>query len=207
MAFPVNGVLDQFNRADGGLGSAWTANLFGSETGTLAIASNAATGPSADVGRSWWNASVTSSADCEVFIDLPTVDTTRVFSRIINPGSGSASGYAASFGFSGVLQYHRIDNAVRTVLGANEAWDATAGDSVGLDVTGSTLTAEQKVGGTWSSVSSRSDATYTAAGVIALELTDVIVSADSFGGGPFVSGPGPMILGQPDLRRPSFGPF
>lgn len=78
----------------------------------------------------------------------------------------------------------RADNGSPTQLGSAFAFTVSSGDSLGLSVVGSTLTAYYKSGsGSWTTLGSRTDATYSAAGNLMIIATDAGAVLDDFGGG------------------------
>lgn len=143
---------DSFNRADGGLGSNWTK----SSTDALAIASNVVVGTSNHC-VSYWSANTwVNDQYCQLTIGGAA---SRYHGAVVRHQSGSLSYYVmfANIAASQATIY-RFDNGSGSLLGSvvgSIAW--AAGDTMKLDVAGSTLTAYRNGG----SIFTRSDATYT----------------------------------------------
>jgi hypothetical protein len=100
---------------------------------------------------------------------------------------------------SGTLRYFRLDDNVSTILGADETVTLGVGDSLGLEIVGSTLQAYKKTGGTWSvACPSRTDSAYASAGNIGLGADGTATRLTDFGGGtiPAVGVTRPMFRGS-----------
>jgi hypothetical protein len=206
VAFPVTGTLDSFDRVDSAtLGANWTADIWGFGWASLDIVSNAADSNSA-AESNWWNGT-TFGPDVEVtttikssFLDVDdggggwTPTDASLFARIASPGTAGIDGYYIDF-FGGpnggyTAWIYRLDNRVSTILGAAyTGFSIDAGDKFGFSVVGSTLTFYRKpAAGSWAQVSTtRTDATYSAAGYIGLLGASAGVGVDAefddFGGG------------------------
>jgi hypothetical protein len=184
MAFPVSSVLDSFDRADGAVGANWTKLWSGDLD--LQIVSNLAC---CNTANGWanggWNGA-TYGPDCEGYVTISTVsNTTRVYARVNSLGTaGGPSGYRVSYdGFSEV-KIERMDSGTATLLGALITKSFSNGDAFGIEVVGSTITCYRKPsGGSWASLGSRTDTTYSSAGYIGLELYHEITRVNDFGGG------------------------
>lgn len=183
-AFPVNGILDNFNRADGALGANWGGKLFSGDSGGCTVVSNQASCTASQ--SDYWSAS-TFGPDCEVYATLPSTAGPfgGIFARAINPGTGTFCAYEVYIYQPGsVLQVYRIDNGTYNQLGADIAQTISNGDSAGIEIIGSTITVYYKVGaGAWASVGSRTDATYSGAGYIGIEGDGGTFPFENFGGG------------------------
>lgn len=193
MAFPVSGILDDFNRADGPIGANWTSPATAEDTLTPTISSNQAAFPDLSNGG-YWNVS-TFGPDCEVYSSVPTEGGNIVhYLRITSPGA-LCDGYRLLWNTAFQrLQYFRWDNGVATQLGANDdtVVGPVSGNSVGADMVGSTLTAYINQG-SWAAYASRTDSTYSAAGYIGLFGNNATVRRDDFGGGTVVVAPSPPL--------------
>lgn len=189
MAFPSTGVLEVFTGANGTDISTLTnwGILGGAADGQ--VNTNAASNVSASgnyVGNYLDN--TTYGPDSEAFITVTVLASYfGVFARLTTP-TGSYDAYQASWSASD-LTAQRNDNAVQTQLGATVTLAKTAGDTLGLEVIGSTIKVYTETGGTWTERLSRADATYSAAGNIGWDLFDATTAMrlDDFGGGSVVA--------------------
>lgn len=197
MAFPTTTVLETFaGGAQSPPNASWTNSIVSTEgtfqrdgagLGALATGSNA---------TAWWNAGTFTDVECfqTVSVKAGSGNPIKLFARIVSPGSATPNGYvlkmreaagAANDGWEIV----RIDAGVDTVLGAIPTQEVTAGDLMGFTVYGSTLEAWYKpAAGAWTLISSRTDSTYSAAGVIGTGISFSTGRVDDFGGGNIVSG-------------------
>ncbi len=181
MAFPTTGVLDTFNRANGNVGANWTAPVW-TDIDPLTIVSN--TVRFSTVGNDaggYWNPN-SFGPDCEVFLTMTSVDDVYMILRGTTPGDPTLDGYAGRFQPGSTFVY-RIDNAVKTQLGATITTTISNADAAGAAAVGSDITVYTNHGGTWASVGTRSDATYSASGRIGLFSGSVATQGDDFGGG------------------------
>jgi hypothetical protein len=198
MAFPTNStVLDNFNRANGGPGTNWS-NYYGDSA--CAIVSNALTGIASSYGGSYWNVT-TFGPDCEIYYDVPTAaagDALNLVARGANMGGGSPNGYTIYITpNTGVWTFGRLDAGAFTQLGATVTQVVSNADAVGMSVVGSTITAYYKAsGGSWTSIATRTDTTYSAAGNFGFELQNATLRIDNFSGGTVVAGPTILLLNQ-----------
>jgi hypothetical protein len=191
MSFPTTSILDDFNRtAEGPPPSAnWTLVFgVGSKTdGTCLV--RGSTGSGNDNG-SYWNVE-TFGPDTEVFATVTTkTGFCDLLVRLANVPGATTDGYSVAINSStNLVRHFRIDNAVFTLLGANESQTITNGDSWGYKMIGSTMQAYYKVGaGPWLAIGSgRSDSTYSAAGYIGLTMESSSAQYDNFGGGSIVT--------------------
>lgn len=192
VAFPQNSFIDQFNRANQDpLGSpGWTCPMLSGNT-NVKISSNALSGNST-ANSAYYSAS-TFGADCEVYCKLSTKAVNSLFGvylRIANPNSaGATDGYGVDMAFvngtnNDTMRIVRFDNDARTVL-TSATREVSAADSIGCEIIGSGLTSYYQAGaGSWSSISTFSDSTYSAAGYLGLVLNGANSNgADDFGGG------------------------
>jgi hypothetical protein len=200
MAFPTTSILDNFNRADGDVGSNWGAPAW-IDTVRLAISTNQVQFNDAG-GGGYYNVS-TYGPDSEVYITITTLSgSLELYLRLDTPGA-AANGYRLRFrsAFAQLL-YYRLDGGVATQLGATDTLTLSSGDSVGGDMVGSTLTAYTNQGA-WGSISTRTDTTYTAAGYIGIDGSATAMLADNFGGGtigaapPATPGPALVVVYSP----------
>jgi hypothetical protein len=197
MAFPTTGVLDDFNRADGVVGSAWTKNPMNSGADDLEIVSNRVRPATPTDSEVYWNAN-TFGPDSEVYWTVVTqpagTENAGSFGRmrLVDPSASSSTvdGYSVEF-YDGASNFiFRVDNAVQTQLGATIVNAFSSGVQVGGSVVGSTISVfENGV-----AIDTRTDSAYTAAGYISLGGYDSATRTlrlDDFGGGTFVPDPVP----------------
>jgi hypothetical protein len=186
MTFPVSSVLDNFDRANGAVGSSWSKIWSGDLS--LYVNTNAvANDGSAGWSNGGWNPG-TFGADCEAYLTLTTVNTSgmNLYARMsaLNT-AGGPNGYRLSYNGDGTWNIQRLDAGSTTTLGAaNIARTIANGAAVGLEIVGATLTFYYKAsGGSWSAVTTRTDATYRDAGYIGMEFQGNTWRGDNFGGG------------------------
>ena len=187
--FPTTGILDNFNRADEDplANGNWSGPLF-SGGGQMRIVTNHAETAAGGFGRSYWSAANFGS-DCEAYIDTTTAtpaagEQLGLFARIANAGTTTVDCYDCFHLVTGsIVVIERIDDGAETQLGASISNTLSSGEGLGLEIIGSTITAYKKSGGSWSSLGSRTDSTYSAAGRIALGSHGDNAEPDDFGGG------------------------
>ncbi len=89
-------------------------------------------------------------------------------------------------------QIRRRDNVTPTVLGADMNQELSSGDSVGMSLVGSTISAYYRSGaGAWTLVGSRTDSTYTgpwSIGIKTVQASPLAWKTIPFGGGTVVAG-------------------
>jgi len=192
MAFPTTSVLDNFNRADGELGSNWSNPAY-STFGPLAIISNTAYSPS-PYDDGYWNVA-TFGPDCEVYVTLTTIqgesEYVYIYARYVNPGTlcdGYKLGHKYVAAGNDSFKFYRSDNGADTQIGATIYSNIVQGDKLGLEIVGSTLTPYIYTSGAWSALETRTDTTYSAAGYIGICPTTSTPRLDDFGGGTIAAG-------------------
>lgn len=196
MPFPTTGILDTFSDTEGPPMTGWTtptgvAGLKSNGTVCLANAAN---------GFGIWN-SVLSGADCEAFVTISTATgagaTTAVFARMKDVSSAATlDGYGVVVAEAATDSWtiSVYTNGVPSTLGAGFSQEVANGDSIGIQIIGSTIGAWYKPsGGSWTLLTTRTDSTYAAAGYIALSISDTTGRCDDFGGGTYV----PPAVGNP----------
>lgn len=195
-------VLDSCVRSNEGppLSSSWGNSWLG--TG-LIISSNKCVGNSDGLNRGGYWLSPTYT-DVTVEVTLSTIDELNFYrfvelqARIVNPtSSGTVDGYAARLqddsGGNGIarrVRIYRIDDGAYVALTDNQTHDFVDGDKLRFTISGSSLEVFWSNGGSWTSIGSTTDTTYSAAGNIGLgtntgatKLTMVDFSATDLGGG------------------------
>jgi hypothetical protein len=196
MAFPTTSVLDNFTGTNGDDLPVYSGN-WSTTTGiaNLEIQSNTATGTSSGSNNAnYWNVS-NFGPDSEGFVTISTLpnvgESVGVGVRTQQETSGATvDGYWVFYTRqSGTDNFtlERLDNGVLTQLGADFAQNVSAGDSIGIEVVGTTLTAYYHNGTSWSSLGTRTDSTYSAAGKVLLFTSSTASRLDDFGGGTYVA--------------------
>lgn len=188
-AFPTNPVLDNFDRANEAplANGTWTCP-FESSGNSLRILSNvaAANGTFSDCYWSFRVFGPKSEAYATMSTKSANGGATFVNVRLKDVGV-SPDGYEADIeplaGTDASTTY-RIDNQAYTALGASFSQEWAAGDAIGLEAIGSTITTYRKpVAGSWGSIFTATDTTYAAAGNIAGGINDTTGRMNDFGGG------------------------
>lgn len=197
MAFPINGILDNFDRANADPASGtWTTPVtgFAGLNGALAIQGNQL---GFRAGVAFWNAQQY-GPDCEAYITMATLPATGqgptyVFARLTGLGS-SADGYSADFRITGGVPTTRIMRFLDgsgTELTSRTDITWANGDSIGIEVIGSTIKLYRKNGGAWTELLSTTDTTYPNPGYLGVGMQDANCVLDDFGGGTIATvGPG-----------------
>jgi hypothetical protein len=212
MAFPTTSVLDDFNRANGALGSNWTNDPFGTTQPAPAITSNAVTFGTFGCAA-WWNPG-TFGADSEVFCTVATKPANgtgflQLLARIQTPGSTAGDAYKAELSpatGTDTVDVYRVINGVDTAVGS-VSQEFNAGDKVGMEVTGTGATVTIKIfrhdGVSWAqvgaSISDTNAARIVTAGNIGLGCfqSTATAVADDFGGGTLAAGGGATVTAVP----------
>jgi hypothetical protein len=178
----VTDVTDNFNRADGSLGSNWVDSP--SFTGLSVISNTAGTAASAWSMAYWNPATNTFANDQTASVKCGPQTGTNYMGPIVRHQPGVSSGYFVfrnpGSGPSGGPYLYRLDNGAFTLL-STPAVIVLVGDTLGLGIVGSVLTIY--VNG--SSAATFTDTTYTSGqpGIAAFAAT-----LDDFLAGPIVSG-------------------
>ena len=84
------------------------------------------------------------------------------------------------------VQISRVDNGASTQLGATISQEFTAGDKLGLERRSNDISAFQFTAGSWTSLGTRTDATYTGAKYLGFGSKSTTTRMDDFGGGDTV---------------------
>lgn len=226
-AFPTNATIqDDFNRADtpsvSWTGSQQTSGSYqwsgqsinSSGSSTLGVSSNQMFQSNVNNDNAYLDHVF--GPDSEVSADVPVLPDDgsyiALWARVQNPGSNSYSSYALVYihsDTSSVWALRRYDNATPHQLGTSSfnTSPISAGDSIGLSVTGTgstvRLSAYQKTGGVWSLIGSADDTDanrITSAGYVGVELGDPNVRIDNFSGGDVIQNSTPSA---PALSAPA----
>lgn len=194
MAFPLTGILDTFS----GSLSNWINSQFGDND--LTISGGGVTGPSGVLwgGGAWyWGF----SADMEAYATMAAVpgsgEVMSIWARCQNTDTvtGGLTGYGLFFTgpAAGSWSLVRCVNNDTSDVVTSGSLTASAGDSFGISVVGSTITAYYKATGsnTWSVLGSGTRTDITGAGRIGLEVQNNTGKWDNFGGGSLNAPPAP----------------
>lgn len=189
MSFPTTSVIDNFNRADGGLGAAWQADSAGDSA--LAILTNQIVGVANLAAAAYTVAKYANNQ--EAFVDVPVVDATAGAFVQLNL---RADGLALNNVY--FLRYHhdtgqwefrkRVAGGASAQFGTPVTQAITAGDTIGFSVIGSTLTAYRKTGGVWTQIMQTVDSSVPGTGgdLIGMQISSgasALARLDNFGGG------------------------
>ena len=190
MAFPDVGILDNANRAD----ESPPMTGWGDIVGGIQVVSNAFATSSPGLNISYWDTILTEE-DCQVYATIASNPASNraqyTYARLTDIGASTTDGYALKWNklsATDTLQIIRLDNGGETVLGADFTQELTAGNMFGLQIVGDTLTAYINTGSGWTSLGSRTDSTYSAAGYLGLGIASGTM--DDFGGGGLTAGGG-----------------
>lgn len=205
MAFPVNGILNDFNQANEGPPITGWANIVSG----LIVSSNVCA-PSGSGNRSGYRTTILTAADCEVYATISAVPSANrnmtLLARLHNISGSSIDGYGLRFNkLSGTdtLQIVRVDGGVLTNLGSAISQELVVGNKFGLEIVGGTLTAYVDTGSGWTAVGSATDSTYSVAGYLGIDIGGT-GTLDDFGGGELVAAGGgqpPRSMHQMRMRR------
>ena len=198
---PTTPVLDNFNRANGSVGSNWT-NMHAGSFSTMNIANNVAVNPGSASQYAWnyWNPA-TYGPDVEAYATVANYsgnDTLRIGARV-SANSSTYSGYFVSITATGVWSIIRITNATVTTLASGVTDPISSGDQIGIRIVGSVITALHRTAANgWVAVltyDTANDSTrYTAAGSLSFEFRTSTI--DDFGGGLVAQAPANTQLPQ-----------
>lgn len=190
--FPVNGVLDNFNRANENPATGWTIALSG--LSNIQVISNRAQHGGGTAYAAW--SAGTFAADQGAYIEMPVapvgLEAVGILLRWNNLNTGTETGYMVQQ-LGAVVRAYRIDTGISfTQLGSDISYTPTNGDSFGGKIVGSTITIYTCASGAgcgvsgpgWTVLDTRSDATYSNAGYIGVHSnTGTPPAMDNFGGG------------------------
>jgi fibronectin type 3 domain-containing protein len=185
LPFPRTATLDGFARPTGALGTSWQTPGLG-DPGTVSIKSSGLTGSSAGASSATWRTQ-TFTPDQEAFMTVPTLPGGANFIQLATRVSGLTPANLSCY-FLRVTPSAGKWDLRKKLNGAGSTSIKTftapfaAGDSAGLQVIGSTLTAYRKAGA-WTSVGSVTDTAIPAAGYVSFTLGDTTVRGGAFGGG------------------------
>jgi hypothetical protein len=174
-------VTDNFNRADGSLGSNWLNTLDVSGT-PLAIASNAVTAQGANVVAYWNPAVNTFSADQHAQVTYVTANSGNFGGVLVRHDVTGHSNFYLYYENGPNDNLYRFDSGSFTQIHGTSGGSAVAGDVVRLEVAGTTFT--MKRNGT--TRTTQTDATYSS-GQPGLGAFQGGEKLDDWSGGPIVA--------------------
>jgi hypothetical protein len=143
-----------------------------------------------------WNTSF--GVDQEMYITINTIPNVGSAISIIARGQDTGNvttidGYIVTYtrvAGTDTCNIQRLDNGVGTTLGSTISQEIAAGDSIGIQVRGSTIEGFYRSGsGAWVSLGTRTDTTYTAAGQLCVIGQGTTARLSNFGGGTYVPFP------------------
>lgn len=179
MAFPTTSVLDTFSGTLGG----WTTPAYGDVA--FSIVSGQVTPSSNTWGGGVWTTTV--GPDCEVFVDIPTLglSTKEISLRWRGDSASAYNGYSLRYTVGGSPELTMFKSVAGAATGLGNITQAmSAGDSLGVSMIDTAITVYYKAsGGSWASIGSATDSTFTGSGYIGLEILGNLWKLDNFGGG------------------------
>lgn len=200
--FPATPVLDDFNRADGGLGSNWVSPVQGAFA--MAVVSNAAQTPSFFSGDAVWSANVFTQ-ECEAFASMAVaIEFNVVYVRVADTNPGIDC-YGLFIDGSNLL-FDRFDNGISTQLGSTLSISLSPGNKFGIRAIGTQFSA-YVFRGYWDMVKTATDSTYLRGGYIGMRCDNLSsggASLDDFGGGSIEFVPETYRSGAMRGRRSSW---
>lgn len=177
MAFPTTGILEDGSGADEDpLDTHWdgTHVFYPGDTGFFAKLSNQitdATGGGTDTSSSYDGVSGVQQFSGNIEVWATIVQVSTVTGDQFKIGAANArndpnmDGYEVNIvkaAGADIVQIRRRDNVTPTTLGADMNQEISDGDSIGMEIIGSTISAYYKpAAGSWTLLGSRVDATYT----------------------------------------------
>lgn len=195
MPFPTTSELDNFTRANGGVGANWTGGPYGFGDPAPTILSNLCyNGGGAGYSDAVWNVTQPGN-DAEVWLVVPTVgatdDVLGVYLGFQQIGASTIDGFAfylKKLSGTDTLTLVRIGNQSETTLGSPVSQEFSAGDAFGLERIGTTIKGYYKAAaGAWTEIISVTDANFSGTGYIGFTIQGSTYRVSSFGGGNVVS--------------------
>jgi len=158
------------------------------DDGTAAIKSSGLVGSNAGVASATWNSLFV--PDQEAYLTVPTLGANGEFLQIAGRVSTQSAVNVSAYFLrltpgSGTWDLRRKLNGGASTSMKTFTTPFAAGDSAGLQIVGSTITAWRKpAAGAWTAVGSTTDTTITGAGYVSFTLQNTTMRATSFGAGP-----------------------
>ena len=190
MPFPTTGVLDNFNRANEGPppSASWTSDT-GTGPNNLVVNTNVCAATAGNA-FAYWNPS-TFGPDSEGYFTLTTKAGNGAYIAVyLRYDAAGNNGYEGEYdeAATDTSAYWREDAGAYTQLGASVSQEFVVGDGFGLEMIGSTMQLYRRSSGVWAALgTTRTDATYTAAGNIGMQMSHTTNRFDDFGGGTVAS--------------------
>lgn len=189
--FPVNGILDNFNRANANpLDGNWTQGFQSTFDGNLKVESAAltfASGGVTDAATATWNSAF--AANQEAYMDIVTRgggSQHNLVMRVNGAGTGSVTGYYIQARTNeNDIRVHRFDSAISATVLTTNSVILSDGDKVGCQIEGSvgTIYHYSIFDGEWVNIGTFDASAYTSSGKIGIALIGGASVADNFGGG------------------------
>lgn len=190
MAYPTTPVIDDFNRANGGLGASWSGRINSGDNDPT-IVSNVLDVPNASAV---WAASF--SNDQEAYLTVTALggaaDVAEVWCRITGEATTSPNGYVARTTFNGVgsinMELYKVTAATPVQLSTTFTGAFVVGNKFGIEAIGTQISFYQFSGGSWAQRVTATDATW-ASGKIGFFGTQNAANThmDDFGGGSAIT--------------------
>ena len=183
MAPPLTTTLiDDFNRANGAIGAAYTAL-----GGGFNVASNQIVGTGTGVNYVYRN-NITSPADCESRITVATLPTNNQGASLMLRFSGATvNGYMLTVynnGANYTWYIYRVIGGTPSLIGTSVTGQTmAAGDQIGFQAVGSTLIGYRYTGGVWTEIINRTDSTYATGAYYGFYTDGTTARLDDFYGG------------------------
>jgi acid phosphatase type 7 len=185
--FPSAAVLDSFVQAPGPLSPNWQSPAL-QDPGTVKVPGSGSTGGSTGASSATWT-HTQFAANQEAYMVVPTLPAAGGFLQVGGRVS-SLTGSKVSLYFLRVTPSKNLWDLRKKLNGAGSTSMGTftapfaAGDSMGIKLNGSTITAYHEAGtGSWTSVGSVTDTSITGGGYLTFTLGDTTARGGAFGGG------------------------
>ncbi|HWE10859.1 MAG TPA: Ig-like domain repeat protein [Solirubrobacteraceae bacterium] len=184
--FPTTPILDTFSQSAGPLSSNWQSPGL-QDAGTVSVAASGQTISSGGAASAIWKAT-SFGANQEAYLTVPVLPAAGHYFQVAGRVS-SLTGSTVSMYFLQVTPSKNLWDLRKKLNGASSTSMGTftapfaAGDSAGLQLNGSTITAWHESGGSWTSVGSVTDTSITAGGYVVFTLGDTTIRGGAFGGG------------------------
>lgn len=196
MAFPTNNtVIDSATRADGAIGSNWTADFAGLGDDTPVIESNLIRTPSGGAGWSdaFWNVA-NFGPDFEIYAEIVTkpanTEILGLHGGVLSAGTSGADGYSVYLkpvAGTDTITLERFTNGVWSgALVTALSQEFTNGWWIGLDRIGTTISSWYFNGSAWVQAGTTTDATHTGTGRIAFDMQGTTSRIRNITGGTVV---------------------
>lgn len=185
-------ILDNFNRADGSVGSNWTSPVWTGD-GSFLVIGNQFGATSGTTISMYWNAT-SFSADQEAYVTVmtpPANDSSNVVSvycRLSGQGTASPTYYAATLRkLSGTdtVTIERVISGTITAIGSAKSIEFASGDGLALTCVGGVIASWRRSGSTWIFIDAVNNTDIAGGGYIGIESRQV-ARLDDFGGGNYV---------------------